>query len=140
MVVYKPFYKDDCKDVLEFWTNIPGIFLHNNGEDSIDGITAFLERNKGFSFIAKYNDKIIGAIMCGHDGRRGLIHHLAVDINHRRLGIGKQLIQMSLDQLKVIGIKKCALFVLKGNDTGETFYKSLQWKEEDIIKVYSKVL
>jgi Acetyltransferases len=79
-------------------------------------------------------------ILCGHDGRRGLIHHLGVDIRYRRLGIGKKLMQISLGQLKAQGIKKCTLFVLKGNDIGESFYKSLQWKEEDIVKIYAKVL
>ena len=140
MVTYIPLCKEDCKDVLEFWANIPGIFLHKNGEDTIDGLSTFLERNPGCSYIAKYNNKIIGAIMCGHDGRRGLIHHLAVDVQHRRFGIGKKLMQMSLEQLQAIGIKKCALFVIKGNDVGEAFYKSMQWKEEDIVKIYARVL
>jgi ribosomal protein S18 acetylase RimI-like enzyme len=140
MITYMPFSKDNCKDVLEFWANIPGIHLHSNGEDSIDGIAAFLERNTGCSFIVKDDNKIIGAIMCGHDGRRGLIHHLAVDTQYRRLGIGKKLMQMSLEQLQNVGIKKCALFVLKGNDIGESFYKSLDWKEENIVKIYAKVI
>lgn len=79
--------------------------MHSNGEDSIYGITAYLERNPGFSFVAKYNGKIIGAVMCGHDGRRGLLHHLAVDNQFRKMGIGKTLLQMSLEQLGKINIK-----------------------------------
>lgn len=140
MLTYQLFCKEDCKEVLEFWSNIPGIYLHNNGEDSIEGITAFLERNPSCSFTARLDNKIIGAIMCGHDGRRGLIHHLAVDTQYRRLGIGKKLLQLSIEQLQAIGIKKCALFVLNGNNLGEAFYKSLDWKEENIVKIYAKVL
>jgi Acetyltransferases len=140
MITYQTFCNEDCKDVLEFWSNIPGIHLHSNGEDSIDGIISFLVRNPGLSFIVKEDDKIIGAILCGHDGRRGLIHHLAVEKQYRRLGIGRKLMQMSLEQLKVIGIKKCALFVLKENEAGEAFYQSLEWKEEDIVKIFAKVL
>lgn len=139
-IIYRNFYKEDCQQVLDFWSGIPGICLHNNGEDSIDGITAYLERNPSCSYVATINDKIIGAILCGHDGRRGLIHHLGVDIQYRRLGIGKKLMQMSLEQLRTHGIKKCALFVLKDNDIGEAFYKSLQWKEENIVKILAKVL
>lgn len=140
IITYQSFFKEDCQEVLDLWSNIPGIHLHNNGEDSIDGITAYLERNPGFSFVAKHNYKIIGAIMCGHDGRRGFIHHLAVDTKFRKSGIGRTLLQMSLEQLQKINIKKCALFVLKENTTGESFYKSLQWHEEDIVKIYAKVL
>jgi N-acetylglutamate synthase len=140
IITYQPFCKTDCQEVLDLWATIPGIHLHNNGEDSIDGIGFYLERNPNFSFIAKHNAKIIGAVMCGHDGRRGTIHHLAVDTQFRKKGIGKTLLQMSLTQLEKIGIKKCILFVLKENTAGEGFYKSLHWQEEYIVKIYAKVL
>lgn len=139
-ITYHSFCKDDCQEVLDLWGNIPGILLHINGEDSIDGIIAYLERNPNFSHIAKHNSKIIGTVMCGHDGRRGFIYHLAVDKQFRNMGIGKTLLQMSLEKLKQINIKKCLLFVTKGNTDGEAFYKSLQWQEEDVVKVYAKIL
>lgn len=56
-VIYRTFYKEDCQEVLEFWSGIPGIHLHNNGEDSIDGINAYLERNPGCSFVAIFNNR-----------------------------------------------------------------------------------
>jgi len=139
-ITYQSFYKDDCQEVLDLWGNTPGIYLHKNGEDSFDGITAYLERNPGFSFVAKHNGKIIGAVMCGHDGRRGFIYHLAVDTQFREIGIGRTLLQMSLNQLQKSNIKKCVLFILKENTAGEAFYKSLQWYEEDIVKIFAKVL
>ncbi|VBB05691.1 acyl-coa n-acyltransferase [Lucifera butyrica] len=139
-VTYYSFRKEDCQEVLNLWLNIPGIHLHSNGEDSIEGIAAYLERNQGCSFVAKYDGKIIGAVMCGHDGRRGFIHHLAVDNKFRRMEIGKTLVQISLEQLRKVSIKKCALFVLKENTEAENFYKSLQWQEEDIVKIYAKIL
>ena len=114
--------------------------MHNNGEESIEALEFYIDRNAGYSFVVKDNGKIIGAIMCGHDGRRGLIHHLAVSSDYRRQGIGKKLLDMALEKLKAVGIKKCALFVLKENKTGEAFYKALGWKEEDIIKTYCKIL
>lgn len=110
-VTYQPFCKEDCQEVLELWGNTPGIHLHNNGEDSIDGITAYLERNPYFSFIAKCNCKIIGAIMCGHDGRRGFIHHLAVDIQFRKIGIGKTLHKRHIHTCRY-DHNLCAQFVL----------------------------
>lgn len=137
---YITFQKQHCEEVLKFWSHIPGIHLHDNGEDSVEGIQAYLNRNEGFSFIAKDEGKIVGAIMCGHDGRRGLIHHLAVDTNYRRQGIGTRLLTMALNQLKEAGITKCALFVLKDNQAGEAFYQSQGWKEEDIVKIYACIL
>lgn len=139
-VTYRTFTREDCREVLAFWANVPGVHLQKNGEDTVEGITAYLERNPGFSFVAVYEGKVIGAILCGHDGRRGIIHHLAVDSRYRRLGIGKKLLRLSLEQLRASNIKKSFLFVLEENDIGEAFYKSLYWKEEDGVKVYAKVI
>ena len=139
-IIYRLFSKEDCGEVLDFWANTAGVRLHKNGEDTVEGISAYLERNPGFSFVALNEDKIVGAILCGHDGRRGIIHHLAVDSRYRKLGIGKKLLRLSLEQLKASNIKKSMLFILKENDIGEAFYRSLYWKEEDSVKVYAKVI
>lgn len=139
-IAYRSMNKEDCKDVLDFWANSPGVYLHKNGEDTVDGISAYLDRNPGLSFIAELDGQIIGAILCGHDGRRGIIHHLAVDNKYARSGIGKKLLRLSVEQLKANNIKKSMLFVLKENDIGEAFYKSLYWKEEDGVKIFAKVI
>ncbi|HBS58000.1 MAG TPA: GNAT family N-acetyltransferase, partial [Firmicutes bacterium] len=114
-VSYHVFTKEACEEVLRLWRNTEGICLHENGEDTVEGITYYLERNPGYSFIAKDNDKIIGALLCGHDGRRGFIHHLAVDKQYQKRKIGKTLLQMSIERLKKENIRKCILFVLKKN-------------------------
>lgn len=137
---YHTFTKEACDEVLTLWRNTEGIRLHENGEDTVEGITSYLERNPGYSFIAKYNNKIIGALICGHDGRRGFIHHLAVDMQFQKKNIGKTLIQMSLDQLKKVNIHKCMLFVLNENEKAISFYTHLNWQHENIIKVLSTKL
>ena len=139
-IVYRTFTAEDCRKALDFWANAPGVQLHKNGEDTVEGLTAYLKRNPGCSFIAEREGEMVGAILCGHDGRRGIIHHLAVDTRYRRLGIGKKLMRLSLEQLKAEGIKKSLLFVLKENDLGEAFYRSLFWKEEGSVKIYAKVI
>ena len=139
-VAYRTMNKEDCEAVLHFWANTPGVRLHKNGEDTVDGICAYLGRNPGLSFVAELDDQVIGAILCGHDGRRGIIHHLAVDSKYRRTGIGKKLLRLSVEQLKANNIRKSMLFVLKENDIGEAFYKSLYWKEEDGVKIFAKVI
>ena len=139
-ISYHPFTEQDCLEVLSLWANTPGVHLHDNGEDSLEGILAYLERNPGLSFIAKHAGKIVGAVICGHDGRRGLVHHLAVDLQFRKIGIGKTLLQMCIEQLREVKIKKCLLFVLKDNAEAEAFYRSLRWQEETIVKVYATVI
>lgn len=140
-VKIKEFKQDHIKEALQLWRDTPGVFLHDNGEDSEEGIAIFLKRNKGFSFIALNGDhQIIGAMLCGHDGRRGFIHHLVVSTHYRNKGIGKQLMKMGFTKLQDRGILKCLLFVLKDNNHAIAFYGKNGWNEENRINTYSKII
>lgn len=140
MVEYKELVKENINECLEFWASTPGVHLHDNGEDSPQGIGMYIDRNPGFSFVAEDNGKIIGAVLCGHDGRRGFVNHLAVATQYRRKGIASSLIRLSLEQLQKAGITKCALFVLNDNESGQSFYKNIGWQEETIVKTFSTII
>ncbi|OHD50701.1 MAG: hypothetical protein A2015_01515 [Spirochaetes bacterium GWF1_31_7] len=131
----------DIPNVLKLWSLSEGVFLHTNGEDSEEGIALYLERNPGFSYIAKNNEnKIIGAVLSGHDGRRGLIHHLAVDEKYRKNGIANKLMSLSIEKLKREKIKKVLLFVLNNNIEAIKFYDYNNWIQEETVGLYSKIL
>ncbi len=140
MIEYKELTTDVINEAITFWKNTPGVHLHNNGEDTNEGIAAYLLRNPGCSFIAEDSGKIIGAVLSGHDGRRGFINHLGVSPEYRRQGIGSHLLMLSEEAFKKNGIHKCALFVLKENTDGQEFYEKIGWKEEDIVKVYCDII
>lgn len=78
-ICYQEFTSNDYNEAFKLWKRTDGMNLYENGEDNYEEITSFLERNPGLSFIAKHNNKIVGTLLCGHDGRRGNIYHLAVD-------------------------------------------------------------
>ncbi len=139
-IEYRTMQKQDISKALELWQNSDGVHLHSNGEESSEGISRYLERNPGFSFVAVCHDKIIGAVLCGHDGRRGFINHLAVAPEHRHRGIGKKLISLAEEQLSGAGIRKEALFVLCENENAQKFYEHIGWREETAVKTYSKLL
>ena len=79
----------DHAAVVELWCSAEGIGL--SSADSRPEIEHYLERNPGMSFVARDDGQIVGAALCGHDGRRGYLHHLAVAQSHRRRGIGTAL-------------------------------------------------
>lgn len=139
-IEYKTMNVDDIEVALSFLDNIQGIHLHQNGEDSVEGLTTYLNRNPGLSFIAMSNEKVVGVIFCGHDGRRGFINHLAVAKEYRHKGVASKLINMVEICLTEIGINKEALFVLKENEAAISFYETIGWKEESIVKIYSKII
>ena len=139
-IEYRVMQNSDIQAVLSFWKKIEGVHLHSNGEETYDSIGRYLQRNPDLSFVAICESEIVGAVMCGHDGRRGYLNHLAVSPEYRRQGIAKQLLNSVEDELKKVGIRKEALFVLCNNASAQAFYEHIGWKEETIVKVYAKVI
>lgn len=124
---------DDYEDIYELWINTPGMGL-NNIDDSKEGINKFLLRNPTTCFVAEINKIIVGVIIAGHDGRRGYIYHTAVKLNERNKGIGKSLVNATLDALKEEDINKVALVVFNKNDLGNNFWENLMFtSREDLV-------
>lgn len=105
--------------------------------DSKEGILKYLARNPGMSQVAVIDEKIVGTVLAGHDGRRGFIHHMAVSPQYRRLGIGKKMAQVALDKIQADGIEKTHIFCYQNNETGQSFWKTLGFSKRDDVYVYS---
>jgi putative acetyltransferase len=130
-----PFDFAAYEHVYNLWQRCEGVGL--SSADSPENIAVYLDRNPGMSFLALDGDHVVGAILSGHDGRRGYIHHLAVQNNYRRLGIGRQLVEHCLAVLKKEGIQKCHLFIFHENEAGITFWRDLGWTFRQDIRVMS---
>ena len=118
---------EDFDALYELWTTTPGVDVTR--ADTPEGLERFLNRNPGLSFVAESGGQIVGAIMCGHDGRRGFIHHLVVYTPFRRQGVASMLVTRSLNTLELIDLEKCHLFIRQDNQAGLKFWKSLEWQE-----------
>lgn len=126
----------DYEAVLALWKSCEGIGL--NDADSLEKTRQYLQRNAGMSFVAKSEGRLLGAVLAGHDGRRGYLHHLAVAASARRQGIGGRLVTESLEALKKTGIQKCHIFIFNSNTSGRAFWKSLGWVLREDIGIVSK--
>ncbi|NJD04817.1 MAG: GNAT family N-acetyltransferase [Ruminiclostridium sp.] len=127
---------DNYSEIYRLWSTTPGMGLSD--ADTHENIHRFLFRNKGLSFICRHEGRIIGIILCGHDGRRGYIYHVTVAEKYRGRGIGQMLVDRSLQKLKVEGINKCHIFVFSDNEVGNVFWSSTGWTKREDILVYSK--
>ena len=112
----------DYEKVYELWMSCKNMGF-NDIDDSKEGISRFLERNPNTSFVAIENEKLIGIILGGHDGRRGYIYHLSVNENYRKNGIGSELVKNCLESFKLEKISKVALLVFKYNEVGNLFWE-----------------
>ena len=119
------FTASNYDEAIELWKRCEGIGLSE--ADERDPLTAFLLKNPGLNFIARENFKIIGTCLCGSDGRRGYLYHLAVDPAQRRRGIGRLLVERTLQALAQQGIQKCHIMVFGTNELCLAFWKSGAW-------------
>ena len=129
----------DYEGVHDLWKTIRG-FAIRSIDDSKEGVERFLKRNPTTSVVAVDKDTVIGAILCGHDGRRGCFYHVCVAKEYRKHGIGKQMASFAIEALKKEGINKVSLIAFKNNEIGNRFWKSVGWTFRDDLNYYDFTL
>jgi ribosomal protein S18 acetylase RimI-like enzyme len=126
----------DYDAVMALWQRCDGVGLSD--ADSRDSIRSYLERNPGMSYVAQSGGVLAGAVLAGHDGRRGYLHHLAVDPSVRRQGVATRLVDAALEALQRAGMRKCHLFLFNANESGLSFWKAVGWEPRNDIGIVSK--
>ncbi len=129
----------DYQAVYGLWSNTPGMGMRNV-DDSKEGIEKYIKRNPKTCFVAEVENKIVGVILSGHDGRRGYIYHTAVSNTTRKQGIGTKLVNTAIRALKEQGINKVALVAFETNKLGNSFWKSQGFEERNDLVYRNKSL
>ncbi len=118
----RPMQAADYAAVHDLWSRTEGMGIGES--DTAAAIAAFLARNPGLSAVAvDAAGALVGAVLCGHDGRRGYLHHLAVDGASRGRGLGRRLVERCLAALEREGIAKCNIFVYRDHGSGIDFWR-----------------
>ena len=131
--------REDYDQVYALWMRIKG-FSMRSIDDSRAGVEKFLQRNPTTSVVAVEDGNVVGAILCGHDGRRGCLYHVCVDPDYRRRGIGKSMVVFCMDALKEEGINNVSLIAFTQNDVGNAFWHNVGWKQREDLNYYDFVL
>ena len=133
----------DYEEVYTLWTTIHGFGMRSL-DDSKEGVQRFLQRNPSTSVVAvvkeENKEKIIGAILCGHDGRRGCFYHVCVDEQYRKRGIGKSMAVTCMKELQKEQINKVCLIAFKNNEVVNVFWKSVGWTFREDLNYYDFTL
>jgi N-acetylglutamate synthase len=138
MIYLRPMVMEDIPAALRLWQGLPGIGLRD--ADSPASLAKYLARNPGCSFAAVTEaGELVGVSLAGHDGRRGYLHHVAVKPECQKLGLGRQLVEACLKELKAEGIEKVHLWVKADNSAGKDFWNHLGWRERTDIVLMSIV-
>ncbi len=126
---------EDYDLVIKLWKSTEGIGLSD--ADSQENIKRFLHRNPELSLVAQKGGELVGAILCGHDGRRGYLYHLAIRKDQRLKGFGKELVSNCFQRLKLAGIDKCHIFVFRENEQGIGFWTKNRWESRLDLQIMS---
>jgi ribosomal protein S18 acetylase RimI-like enzyme len=116
---------DDFDDVTALWRHSSGVGVRP--DETREWFLRYLARNPGLSWTARIESSLAGAVLCGHDGRRGYLYHLAVAEGARRRGIGRALVRAAIASLADEGISRATIFVYADNDSAQDFWRSLGW-------------
>ena len=130
---------EDYDGVYALWMSIKG-FAIRSVDDSREGVTRFLKRNPETSVVAEEAGRIVGAILCGHDGRRGCMYHVCVQQEYRMRGIGRQMVTFAMEALKKEGISKVSLIAFTVNDIGNAFWNRIGWTRRLDLNYYDFTL
>ena len=130
---------DDYDGVRALWMTIHG-FAIRSVDDSREGVEVFLKRNPTTSVVAVDNGEIVGAILCGHDGRRGCLYHVCVREDHRMHGIGKSMVVFCMKALREEKINKVSLIAFTVNDIGNKFWRTIGWTKREDLNYYDFTL
>ena len=123
----REFSINDYDAAVALWQRVEGLEIAE-GDDK-QSVAQFLARNPGLSRVAIDRSRTVGVALCGHDGRRGHIYHLAVDPAYQRRGLGKRLLDECLESLRRTGVKRVIIMVADNNPRGRSFWRRCGWEE-----------
>jgi ribosomal protein S18 acetylase RimI-like enzyme len=131
-------YPDDYHRVIDLWEHAgPGI--HVRRSDEAEEIKKKIERDPDLFLIAEMDGQVIGTVMGGFDGRRGMVYHLAVDQSYRQKGIGRLLMNELEKRMAHKGCIRSYLLVTRDNPEAIHFYETTGWEQMDLL-IYGKDL
>lgn len=130
---------EDYEEVKALWMTISGFGIRSV-DDSKEGVEIFLRRNPTTSVVAIEEGKVVGSILCGHDGRRGCLYHVCVHKDYRRHGIGKAMVVHCMNALKEEHVNKVSLIAFTKNDIGNAFWNCIGWTKREDLNYYDFTL
>lgn len=130
---------EDYENVYNLWMSIDGFGIRSI-DDSLEGVVRFLKRNPTTSVVAEADGKIVGAILCGHDGRRGCFYHVCVHQDYRKHGIGKAMAVFCMKALQEEEINKVSLIAFQSNEGGNQFWRKVGWTFREDLNYYDFTL
>jgi ribosomal protein S18 acetylase RimI-like enzyme len=139
-IIFREFcFPSDYESVYRLWKSIDR-GVHVGRSDTLAEIEKKIGRDPDLFMVAESEGAVIGSVIGGFDGRRGLIYHLAVASSFRGMGIGSRLMEEVESRLRAKGCLKCYLLVTRDNPEAEDYYQQRGWQPMDTVHLFGKEL
>jgi ribosomal protein S18 acetylase RimI-like enzyme len=132
-IITRSFQISDYEAAVELWTSAEGVEVSEG--DSKDEVAHYLRRNPDLSRVADDSGRLVGVAMCGDDGRRGYIYHLAVHPDYQQKGVARRLVAECLEGLRSRGLKRALILVSADNPSGQAFWERCGWESVPEVNV-----
>lgn len=124
----------DFRRALALWRRSKGVGVRP--DDNRKVLARYLKRNPGISLVAHRGAEMAGTILGGHDGRRGILAHLAVSEKFRLRGLGRLLARECLARLEKAGIARSYVLVFGANRGGLRFWEKTGWENRKDLRLF----
>ncbi len=139
MATFRAMKYNDIENSIDLWKNIKELGFSPEF-DTKDRILRFLQKNPNLSTVAESDEKIVGTLLCGSDGRRGFIYHTGVDKFYRRKHIAKNIVERSIKMLKEESIDSCFFFTNDFNHEAQIFWKAMEFNHASHVMYHSRAI
>ena len=86
-----------------------------------------------------FEDRLVAAVMVGHDGHRGVLYYLAVDPAFQKRGFGKAIVAAAEAWLRQRGVWKINLMVRSENEKAGRFYERLGYTVNPVLSFGKRI-
>ncbi|MCL2507963.1 MAG: GNAT family N-acetyltransferase [Oscillospiraceae bacterium] len=129
----------DLQEAIALWESIPEL-VYPSSFDTVERLTRFLRKNENLSSAAKLNGQMVGALLCGNDGRRGFFYHIGVEPQFRKQGIATRMVEYSFEKLRKESIDTCFLFTNDFNFGAQAFWKAAGFEYAPHVMYQSRAI
>lgn len=106
--------------------------------DSRPSISRQLQTSGHLIFVAEADGQIIGTVFASHDGRKGWINRLVIDLKFRRQKLAQQLVKIAEEALQREGLTIVAALIEAPNEASRALFRKLSYQERLDVVYYRK--
>lgn len=128
----RPFRLEDEDAVVALWTRC-GLVRPVN--DPRKDIQRKLQVRPDLFLVGELDGHIVASVLAGYEGHRGWLNYVAVDPEHQRKGLARQIVTEAENRLREAGCPKINLQIRSSTPGVIEFYRRIGYSVDDVVSM-----